>query len=91
MKQMLPHIKIGAQECGQVQIVVEDCELSDFIEDYLVEKCGIEIISISFTEVVGVKTATMYFPESVSMLTLEEALSELSQKKIQSIYNLNNN
>lgn len=91
MKQVLPHIEIGLHESGQVQIAIEDYELSDFIEDYLVEKCGVQVDSVSFTEIAGAEITTMYVDESVGMQMLEEVLSELSPKEIQRIYNLNKN
>jgi hypothetical protein len=37
MKQLLPHIASGINENGHATLVIDDYELFDYIEDFLIE------------------------------------------------------
>ena len=69
---------------------VEDTELFDYVEDYLMEKCNIEYEFMAPSENNGVSIYTMYFSRSNNEKEIEEALSKLSKPEIERIYNINN-
>lgn len=91
MKQLLPHISIGTHESGHVVLMVEEYELFDFIEDYLVEESEIPYEFKSCSDRVGGgQVITMHFPISTRLKELEESLLKLSTELIEEIYLFNN-
>lgn len=90
MREILPHIKIGLHETGEVVLVVEDYELFDFIDDYLSDECDVSAESFKFADRVGGEVVTAFFAHSTTIEQLEAALSRVSPETVQSIYRLNN-
>lgn len=90
MQELLPHILIDINENGQVNLIVEDYELFDFIDDYLTESCEISYESISSTKRVGGEIITITFPRFISSEEIEKSMLRLSPKQIEEIYLLNN-
>ncbi len=87
----LPHIKIGQSEVGITTVEVEDTELFDFIEDYLIEECDIEYEYMETSQKDNLSIYTLYFSKKFSKETIESAFSELDKREIENIYRLNNN
>ncbi len=88
MKPLLPNIEIGIMQ-GRVALRIHDVELSDFIEDYLTEKCELspETVSPPGESTVGV---TLYFDANVPLNKVKDALMKLSRSEIESIFRVNN-
>ena len=89
MKSLLPYIEVGFDN-NQVVLEVQDLELSDFIEDYLVEECGLEPETIKSGSKDNFKVVKFYFNTSVLQNQIEDALLKLSPTMIESVYKLNN-
>ena len=85
MELLLPHIEIGFEK-GRVILEIHDVELSDFIEDYLTEKCEIAPEAI----VSHKESVILYFDASMPLPKVREALMKLSPSEIESIYRVNN-
>ncbi|MBS0193920.1 MAG: hypothetical protein JSR34_06710 [Proteobacteria bacterium] len=90
MREILPHIKIGSLELGGVALIIDDFELFDFIEDYLIEECDIEYTWRSSVNRIGGEIITLYFSNPTTSEQLESVLLKLSSKEIEAIYRLNN-
>lgn len=90
MRQLLPHIKIGMDEDTRAVLVIDDMELSDFIEDYLTEVCDIKIESLRVSEMAGREVVSMYFQTAVCVEALEDAIRSVSAEKVEEIYSINN-
>ena len=74
---------------GQVKITVFDAELLDFIEDYLIEECGIEYKYFSKDEE-SQNVFVMYLPKKYKLPEIKEYLERLETKELKRIYALNN-
>lgn len=90
MKKLLPHIFIDVCENGQIKLVVEDYELFDFIDDYLIETCELPYETISITKRVGGEIVVATFPPVITSAVIEESILQLSPEEVESIYRLNN-
>lgn len=90
MKKLRPYISIGTNENNRVFIVVEDYELFDFVDDYLTEECDLCYEYRTSQERTNGEIVTMFFPDSIKMMELEEAILLLPEEKIMDIYLLNN-
>ena len=90
MKTILPHISIGHDEYGCVQVSIEDYELFDYISDYLCEECDIDIDSLSDTTNSQGEVHTMYFSKNYKISDIEKHLIKLKPEDIEEIYALNN-
>jgi hypothetical protein len=89
MKQLLRLIQIGLYEESQCVLVIDDCELFDFISDYLGDECDLPHESQSLKTRPGGEVVAMYFPQSVASAAVEECLMKLSPIEIERIYSLN--
>lgn len=90
MKQVLPHIQIGMLNDEHVVVVVGDCELADFIEDYLGEDCDLPYDYRTTVERQGGEIITLHFPTSARLQEIEDSLRTLSSGEVEDIYRLNN-
>lgn len=90
MKTIFPHISIGHDEYGCVQVSIEDYELFDCISDFLCDECDIDIDSLSQTTNSQGEVHTMYFAKNYSILEIEKHLKKLKSEYIEKIYALNN-
>ncbi|MEZ4936907.1 MAG: hypothetical protein R2799_04870 [Crocinitomicaceae bacterium] len=82
-----PHIEIIKKPNGDITMEIDDTELFDFIEDYLIEKCSIEYAYLSETLN---HNKIMHFTDKYSFNTLIEAIQKLDRDEIEKIYQLNN-
>jgi hypothetical protein len=69
---------------------VEDTELYDFVEDYLVEKCDIEPEGVTSLDRGALCVHTMSFCKDISIQALHEALLDLDPREVERIFKLNN-
>lgn len=86
----IPHIKIIENSESVVEVSVEDVELFDFIEDYLIEECNLEYEYLKVTDNEGLIIHTMSFPKTIKKETIDVAINKLDQKEIEKIFNINN-
>jgi len=87
MQYKQPHIVINKESNGEITIDIDDVELFDFIEDYLIEKCSIEYSYITDSKN---KNRIMHFTDKYSFETLKNAIQSLNGDEIERIYQLNN-
>ncbi len=86
----LPHIKIKQDIAGMTKVEVEDNELFDFIEDYLIEDCDIEYDYMETSKKEALTIYTMFFSKIYLKETIEAALSKLEIAQIQNTFRINN-
>ncbi len=86
----IPHINIGTNTEGNIFVSVEDTELFDYVEDYLIEKCNIEYEHVIPSESNGVPVYTMFFSKNIKEKDIESMLVKLPTVEIEEIYNINN-
>ncbi|PJZ41704.1 hypothetical protein CH370_09715 [Leptospira kmetyi] len=90
MKQ-LPYIDICRREDNVLIVKVEDAELFDYIEDYLIENCNISEYSYMETEILNGKNIyKITFHNTKEFDSIEENLLKLNPKDLIEIYKLNN-
>ena len=82
----LPHIRTR-EEDGRVVLQVDDTELSDFVEDFLTEQCGLDY---QIVESAGRNRHAIIFPLGTSIETVNSALSQLDRNDIERIFRINN-
>ena len=87
MQYKQPHIIINKEPNGEITIEIDDIELFDFIEDYLIEKCSIEY---AFLTDMKNKNRIMHFTDKYSFETLKSVVQRLDRDEIEKIYQLNN-
>lgn len=90
MNQILPYIHVGLDDNNRCIVVVEDYELSDFIEDFLGDECDLSYEYRTSRERPGGEVITMYFPLGVTPEVIKRNLLKLSPAEIERIYGLNN-
>ena len=88
MKYEQPHISINSDSNGEITIEINDHELFDFIEDYLIEKCSIEYDYM--TQLHEERLYKMYFRVNCSFEQLKNAILNLDRNELERIYKLNN-
>ena len=86
----LPHIESGIDDEGQLFVSIEDTELFDYVEDYLIESCDIEYECFENSEINGVSVYTIFFSSNVNKEELDCVLSKLSALEVQRIFRINN-
>lgn len=87
MQYKQPHIVINKKSNGEITIEIDDIELFDFIEDFLIEKCSIEY---AFLTDIKNKNRMMHFTDKYSFETLKSAIQKLDRDEIERVYKLNN-
>ena len=86
----LPHIKVVILEDGFYALAVDDFEVNDYVEDFLIEECDIDICVVS-TENIGEHTFHYsYFENNLIPTDLISSLKKLDLDEIEKIYKLNN-
>lgn len=86
----IPHIKFVILSSGEYCLIVEDTELNDFIEDFLVEDNDIEIVSVSMVNENKLSVYYHYFDESFEVESLISILKKLDLNEVENIFKLNN-
>ncbi len=86
----LPHIKISQATDGMVSVEVEDTELFDFVENYLIEDCDIEYDYQKTSERNCLSIYTMFFSKKYTKEIIESALNKLDANEIESVFKINN-
>jgi hypothetical protein len=77
-------------EFGQAWVTVDDTELFDFVEDYLIESHGLEYVDVVVKdEPAKPSSYTMRFAGDL-MSRIEAALAQLNPKEIHEIFLINN-
>lgn len=82
------HIKFGNDQ-GYLTLIIDDWELFDFVDDYLVN------IDLNFEFYSEIKNKSgisyqMYFKPEIGTEKLKTAIAALDEKEIQRIWELNN-
>ena len=90
MRTILPHISIGHDEYGNVQVSIEDYELFDCVSDFLCEECDVEIDSLTETTNSQGEVHSIFFEKHYTMAVIEKHLKKLKPKYIEEIYAINN-
>ncbi len=87
MEHKQPHISIYHNNRGDTMIVIDDYELFDFIEDYLIEN-----YDIKYDQMVdlGNNCYEMNFGKGYSFEQLKEVILKIDKAEIERIYILNN-
>ena len=70
--------------------MVQDAELSDFLDDHLTEGCDMPPENIQIAKRIGGQIVTMFFPSYVEMEKLESCILKISAERIEAIYRVNN-
>ena len=91
MKQLLPHVFIGTTSSGHMAVHVEDSDFFTFIEDYLLEQCGLGQARIRSDKIEGINVITMEFGARVTKRQLEEHLLKFDAAEIERLYQVYNN
>lgn len=89
MKKILPYISVGLGEGDRCIVVVEDYELFDFVEDFLVEERDLSCEYLISKDRPGGEIVTMFFPPGVTAELIEASVSSLSPSEVERIYKLN--
>lgn len=82
-----PHIVIHKKSNNEIIIEIDDIELFDFIEDYLIEKCSIEYAFLTSSKN---NNRIMHFKNNHSFETLKNAIQSINSNEIESVFKLNN-
>lgn len=90
MKNLAPYIILQSNKDKTTDVYINDWELFDFVEDYLIEKCGIEFEYFSESKKDNKKNYIMHFSSKIKTQEIEQFLSRLNIKEIEKIYSLNN-
>ena len=85
-----PYIRSGMDDEGRAWIEVEDTELFDFVEDFLIEDHGLEYLGVRTHDEPGRATChTMVFDGDL-LPKLRTALALIDPQRIHEIYLINN-
>ncbi len=87
MQYKQPHIVISQESNGEITIEIDDIELFDFIEDYLIEKCSIEYAFMTDSKN---KKKIMHFTDKYTFETLKSTIQRIDRDEIERIHQLNN-
>ncbi len=90
MKDLAPYILLRTNTDKTTDVQVNDWELFDFIEDYLIEDCDIEYEYFSESKEEENTFYIMHFASKYKATKIESFLSKLNLKEIKEIYLLNN-
>ena len=85
----VPHIKLVILENTNYCLLVEDTELNDFIEDFLVEN-DIYIFEVSIDNKNSLSVYYNYFDGNLELENLIDVLRKLEINEIETIFKLNN-
>ncbi len=83
-----PHIIIESNSNKEIVIGIDDYELFDFIEDYLIEQYSIEYTYMS--ESTDGRYYKMHFMNKYPFETLLRVIKNIDKNEIERIYQLNN-
>ena len=86
----LPHIRVGVDQSGHAWVEVEDWELFDNVEDYLIEKHGLIYLWMNTVEATGQPSATTMTFEGSQLGKIKRVLSKLDEREIEKIFQVNN-
>ena len=73
-----------------ITIDVDDLELFDFVEDYLIEECDIEYEYMQELSIDGSQIYRMYFGNKYTFNEIENQKKKLDKEEINKIYKINN-
>ena len=86
---MLDHIQVREAE-GRVVVTIDDYELFDYVENFLIEQCDLEYDYMTKSEDRGRSFFSIHFPLDVTIERVSSAVYELSATEIERISRLNN-
>lgn len=86
----LPYIEIKNSGSNQIVLEIEDTEVFDFIEDYLIEQCDIHYDRLEVSKQKGISIYRLSFLEKFTREELESHLAKLDPFEIEMIYRINN-
>jgi len=84
-----PNLKIEVIG-GHVVLLVEDTEVFDYVEDFLIEEHNLMYSFVVIGEANGVKTYTLHFQETSDPTKLQTAVDAIDPDELQRIWSLNN-
>ena len=87
MEYIQPHISIKIDKQVGYIVIVDDWELSDYIDDYLTEECDFDYVT---TIADNGNSYEMHFDKKFSFDELKKAIKKLNKNEIERIYKLNN-
>ena len=90
METILPHVEIGLGDDDIIKVSVEDYELFDFVEDYIIEQCNLNYLYMIPSENRCGNVYTMFFDNEIGVSTLQDLLMKLDPQELKSIYLINN-
>jgi hypothetical protein len=85
----IPHLKLVNLEGHKLCLIVEDTEVNDFVEDFLLEN-KIEIENVEIEENQRIEIYLNYFIESLSTEKIIQTLKKIDSKEISEIFRINN-
>ncbi|MEQ8210665.1 MAG: hypothetical protein RH917_12615 [Lacipirellulaceae bacterium] len=84
------HITVTEAD-GRVVVIVDDYELFDFVEDYLIEDCDFDVPEFTTSFCRGNRQFNaMHFSTGISLQVVRDAVEALSTTEIERIWRLNN-
>lgn len=86
---MSEHIRIAVTG-NHVCVAIDDCELMDFVDDFLTEERDLESKYHLESVVDGRTVFMLHFPEAVTLESVSQAIQELDPDEVERIWRLNN-
>lgn len=84
-----PHIKLYKTDWNELYLIIEDTELFDYIEDYLIEKLNVDIKYHQHSRIDNKNKYRIYLnPDNENVIT--SGLDKIENKDIERIWKLNN-
>ncbi len=83
------HIKFVILDDGEYCLIIEDTEVNDFVEDFILEN-GIEIENVSLDNENRLSIYYNYFEENLEIEKLIVALKKIDVKEVEAIFKINN-
>lgn len=85
----IQHLKFVNLDNGKYCLIVEDTEVNDYVEEYMLEN-GIEIENVDLDNNDKISIYYNYFSENSNLEKIIETLKKIDSKEVVTIFSLNN-
>ncbi|POY39495.1 hypothetical protein C3L50_09970 [Flavobacterium alvei] len=85
----IQHLKFVNLDSGKYCLIVEDTEVNDYVEEYMLDK-GIEIEDVDVNDNDKISIYYNYFSENSNLEKIIETLKKIDSKEVVTIFSLNN-
>ena len=84
-----PHVRLLKSEWDELYLLISDTEIFDFVEDWLIEKCNIDIKYHQESEIDNIRKYRLHLSPNDEPKVLKE-LEKIDNKELERIWELNN-